>query len=207
MKIKFNHDLANQNRPVKKFMRWDIINACVKKIKAKKYLEIGYCKGETFNNVKCELKFSVDPCLRQTETMFSMTSDEFFMQNEEIFDLIFIDGNHSEAYVERDILNALHCISNNGIICVHDLNPWNEYVQSSNSMLGDGWKAWVKLRCSRKDLRMIVVNDDSGVGVIQSGSQEVINIDQELTYENLDKNRNEWLNLISVEDFKNKFSK
>lgn len=87
------------------------------------------------------------------------------------------------------------------------MNPWNQYVQSSSSMLGDGWKAWVKLRSTRKDLSMIVVNDDSGVGVIQSGSQEVINIDQELTYENLDKNRNQWLNLITVKDFKNKFSK
>ena len=207
MTKKINHDLANQNRPVRKLMRWDIINACIKKIKAKKYLEIGYCKGETFNNVKCELKFSVDPHILQTETIFSMTSDEFFMQNEEIFDLIFIDGNHTEDYVSRDILNSLDCISKNGIICVHDLNPWNQYVQSSRSMLGDGWKAWVKLRSTRKDLSMIVVNDDYGVGVIQSGSQEVIKIDQELTYENLDKNRNQWLNLITVKDFKNKFSK
>lgn len=203
MKTKFNHDLANQNRPRKKHMRWEIINTCINKINAKKYLEIGYHKGNNFNKINCVSKYAVDPQLCPTKTMFSMTSNHFFKQNKDTFDLIFIDGCHSRNFVLQDILNSLNCISDNGIICVHDLNPWNEYVQSSEAMLGDGWKAWVELRSTQKDLQMFVVNDDNGVGILKKGSQKTIELKIPLNYANLHKNRKEWLNLIDFKDLVN----
>ena len=77
---------------------------------------------------------------------------------------------------------------------------------------GDCWKAWVKLRRSNPDLNMCVVPlhgvDFRGVpvmdslGVIQKGSQKLLDVQgKDLTYENLDQNRQEWLNIIPEEKF------
>jgi hypothetical protein len=52
---------------------------------------------------------------------------------------------------------------------------------------------------------MYTIDTDHGCGVIQKGSQEKLVIDGELTFENLERNRKEWLNIISVEKFLSKF--
>jgi len=41
--------------------RWDIINHLIKENNYKDYLEIGYYKGWSFDNVKCDHKIAVDP--------------------------------------------------------------------------------------------------------------------------------------------------
>jgi len=53
---------------------------------------------------------------------------------------------------------------------------------------------------------MFVVNTDHGCGIIQKGCQDTINIDGVMTYQNFDKNRKEWLNLITVEEFCSKIN-
>ena len=55
-----------------------------------------------------------------------MTSDAFFSQNNQIFDLIFIDGLHYSHQVLRDINNALRWLSPTGTIVLHDCNPSTE---------------------------------------------------------------------------------
>ena len=72
------------------------------------------------------------------------------------------------------------------------------------SWTGDCWKAWVKLRTIREDLNMAVVNTDYGVGIIKKGKQNLLNLDNKtLDYTNLEVNRKDWLNLISIEEFLN----
>ena len=51
---------------------------------------------------------------------------------------------------------------------------------------------------------MNVIDHDWGVGVIRRGQQELLK-NVNYTYEDFDLNRNEWLNLISFEKFKNEF--
>lgn len=74
--------------------RWDIINFFIEKYKFKKYLEIGYYKGWSFDQVKCDMKTAVDPepCKTPQQEMtkfgsviedpegmiFKMKSDDFF---------------------------------------------------------------------------------------------------------------------------------
>jgi hypothetical protein len=52
-------------------------------------------------------------------------------------------------------------------------------------------------------LKMLVVDIESGCGIISLGNQTLIRADKILTWEGLEANRNEWLNLISLEDFYN----
>lgn len=185
--------------------RNNLINVLIKKINAKKYLEIGVSNGQNLAKINCEYKVGVDPDTNSPAT-FHITSDEFFKNNNEKFDIIFIDGLHHADQVLRDILNSLEVLNDNGYIVCHDMNPVSKEHQlipaRPGIWNGDCWKAFVELRSTRNDLEMYVVNTDHGCGIIKKGKQNAINITEELTYENFDKNRKEWLNIIEVPEFK-----
>jgi predicted O-methyltransferase YrrM len=140
-----------------------------------------------------------------------MTSDEFFHQNEETFDIIFIDGLHEREQVYRDIYNSLLWLNQNGTIIVHDLLPTKEEHQIvpriSKQWTGDVWKAWVDVRIENQMLEMFVVDTDWGVGVIRKGIQNLLKINCEINWENFTLNKKEWLHLISPETFVTKASK
>lgn len=200
--------------------RTEIINWLITKYDYKKHLEIGVYKAkDNFDLIDVEYKVGVDPgAERRSEGTHTMTSDEFFEQNNEKFDIVFVDGLHHAEQVYKDIVNSLDVLNEGGTIICHDMNPTEEFRQIVPRKLaiatrrklgrrgggwnGDCWKALVQLRMERDDLEMCVINTDQGLGIIRHGIQEKLKVD-ELTYENLAKNRKEWLNLISVEEFCN----
>lgn len=157
--------------------RWDIINEFVDKYGYEDYLEIGLDSGICRDNVRTKNKTTVDPLDKTDNPTHLMTSDEFFRGNTNKFDVIFIDGLHEAPQVYRDILNSLECLKDGGTILCHDMLPTSEDIQAvpriSNIWTGDCWKSFMKLRGSRKDLEMFVVQDDWGVGVIRKGSQDI----------------------------------
>jgi len=182
--------------------RNEIINKAIKKFEYNTYLEIGIGDNNNFKNVNVSRKISVDPNGLPT---YLMTSDVFFEKNTVKYDFIFIDGLHLEEQVHKDIINALDCLSEGGMIMCHDMSPAQEEDQvrehtPGKTWNGDVWKSWVKLRKVRDDLNMYVINTDCGCGIIQKGTQSLLKNDLELTFDNLDKNRIEWLNLKEVED-------
>ena len=184
--------------------RLDLINYLAKCNDARFYLEIGVDKGSVFNNVNITYKVGVDPDKKSHATVYS-TSDNFFLTNKQYFDIIFIDGLHFSDQVYRDIENSLNFLNPNGFIVCHDLLPHNEIIQrvprETNEWTGDCWKAWVKLRRSRSDLSMCVVDTDYGCGIIKFGSQHIICVkDTDLIYGNFTKHKHEWMNIISVEE-------
>lgn len=180
----------------------------------KSYLEIGLGNGCNINSIKCETKIGIDPVLKKFKekkiTAFQMTSDDFFKKSSAKFDIIFIDGLHHEGQVYADIKNSLESLNEGGTIVCHDMNPNSELLQrvprETRTWYGDCWKAWVSLREESEDLTMFVVDTDCGCGIIQKGSQEPLIIDEMLIYENLEKNRKKWLNLISVDEFKERIN-
>lgn len=185
----------------------ELLNALVKKFNYQSYLEIGVQDGKNFAAINCPLKVGVDPDPTSKATIHA-TSDEFFDgwkgQN---FDLIFIDGLHHADQVEKDIINATRLLTATGVIVVHDLNPFTEVMQAvpreTREWTGDGWKAWVRLRQVRYS-EMFVVDTDYGCGVITMSvaASGVPSYQPDLTYSNLCANRKEWLNLITVDEFK-----
>ena len=59
------------------------------------------------------------------------TSDEFFLKNKNLYDLIYIDGNHLFEFVKRDIFNSLKFIKDDGIIVLDDYalkGWWNDGI-------------------------------------------------------------------------------
>lgn len=184
--------------------RTDIINLIVNKTNAKRYLEIGVDNGNNFENISCKYKLGVDPN-PESAALLIETSDEFFMRNKIKFDVIFIDGLHTREQVKKDILNSLNILSENGVIVCHDMNPeqesWQTEYFEGGLWTGQCWKAFAELRMTRNDLEMFVVDTDFGCGVIRKGEQNLLPLNDNLTYDHLDKNRKEILNLISIKEF------
>ena len=188
--------------------RWDIINRLIKQYGMTRYLEIGTQKDDCLSRVECEFKVGVDPSplwhsITSSDEFYKITSDDFFAINMGEFDIVFIDGLHHADQAFKDINNALRIINHEGAVVVHDCNPILEESQIIPepvvaSWNGDVWKAWVRMR-SRDLLSMRVINTDHGVGIIQWGVGERLDIPEEdLTFENLEKNREKWLNLKEV---------
>jgi predicted O-methyltransferase YrrM len=84
--------------------RTEIIQKFINQINAKKYLEIGMGSGINFHTIECDYKVCVDPTPTEPVT-YTLTSDDFFIQNNETFDVVFIDGLHMSEQVYLDILN------------------------------------------------------------------------------------------------------
>jgi len=194
--------------------RTELINGLIEKYDFKTYLEIGVNTpaqpGYNWVGVNIPVKHGVDP---NVETTYKMTSDEFFEKYiTQKYDIIFIDGLHLFEQVYRDIINSLENLSENGIIVVHDCNPITEITQrrdrASDSWHGDVWKAIVKLRIENPNIDICTVNTDEGCGIIKKGLQKLLVIDENTNIEEysfLENNRKEALNLISVDEFKQKY--
>ncbi len=132
----------------------------------KKYLEIGCFDDELFSQVDCEKKVGVDPVSGGT---VRATSNQFFKNNEETFDCIFIDGLHEYNQVKKDISNSLKFLNEGGVILLHDCLPDNYYAQATPrcqwTWNGDVWKAIVEFR-NFKDTDVYTCYADYGIGVI-----------------------------------------
>jgi tetratricopeptide (TPR) repeat protein len=187
----------------------ELINLIIKKIQAKNYLEIGVYEGSNFKSVICENKVGVDPDLSSKATIYK-TSDDFFKENKEKFDVILIDGLHHSDQVSKDIINSLSFLNDDGYIVCHDMNPEKEEHQTipyrGGIWNGDCWRAFVNLRQTRDDLEMFVIDTDYGCGIIKKGFQKLLPEKLSLTWENFVKFKTEWLNLISVDSFLSKFN-
>ncbi len=191
--------------------RFDIINTLIKKYDYQYYLEIGVEGGEAFSNVDCLVKHGVDPY--SINANFRIPSDEFFaMINDEVlYDIIFVDGLHLEEQAQRDIENALLHLREGGVIVVHDCNPptewhqrsYEEFQQHYSQWNGTTWRGFVNLRATRPDLEMCVIDTDWGCGIVrQDGEgQDVIDLPENYSYADFEAHRKEWLNLISEQEF------
>ena len=196
--------------------RFVLINYLIDRFKYVNYLEIGVNDGSCIRNINASHKDGVDPGLEvqnPPEVNYPITSEDFFklIKGHDVkYDLIFIDGLHHDYQVYSDIRNALNHITDTGTIVCHDMNPQWEIVQRKQVPTeigcwnGDCWKAWVKLRSELNNYTMQVVDTDHGVGIIRPGKQTTINLPKDafdLDFWYLEKNRQQILNLISVEQF------
>ena len=219
---------------IPKLERVKIIQTVIAKKKAQIYLEIGVDQGKVFEIIHGPFKIGVDPIaaapkvlsvLDKNSIYIQKTSDDFFEQNakkllgDKKIDVAFIDGLHEYQQVQRDIENTLDYLANDGVILVHDCNPWSNasairalsfdearmiakrdnYTDWDGGWTGDVWKSIVNLRSKRDDLEVIVLDCDCGIGIIRRSTKQgemldIANIES-LEYEDLKRNREKFLNL------------
>ena len=137
-----------------------------------------------------------------------MTSDEFFKNNNDTFDLIFIDGLHQYDQVKKDVYNALKFLNKNGVILLHDCMPTSFIRQtakrSSNIWNGDVWKNIVELRTLEK-IDTYTIYADQGIGLIlkrKNKNKLLLSIDNfnKLKFKDYYKNYKLFLNIIYFEN-------
>ena len=184
--------------------RYDIINKIIIKRNYTSYLEIGCFKDETFNQINIKKKIGVDPT---SGGNLRMTSDQFFKDNKEKFDLIFIDGLHVYEQVIKDIFNSIKVLKENGIILVHDCLPRKLWYQTptrmSDTWNGDVWKAIVECR-TLENIDTYTCLADEGIGVIKlQKNNNPLNLKlsnfKNLKYKEYYTNRESLMNIITVE--------
>lgn len=211
-----------------KMTRTEIINHLIAKNNYTSYLEIGLDNGINFMNVKCQNKESVDPFMKNDHENYDftykddipekikklltyrMTSDEFFKICVKKYDIIFIDGLHTQEQVGRDIINSLKVLNENGMIVVHDCLPNSEEAQKvprvQGEWNGDVWKGVYELIRQGLDIR--VVDTDYGCGIIRHCSDESLLFYPEKSkamWQDFIRDRNKMMNVISVEQFIEQF--
>ena len=167
-------------------LRFELINDYIQKRGYKSYLEIGVENpNNCFNHIVCDKKVSVDPYFPTpyvdeessealaSQVTYRLTSDDFFMQNQEKFDIIFIDALHTEEQCDKDVANALKCLNPFGCVMLHDSLPENERIQSIEAFEngepwnGTVWKTVVKLMMT-KEYDIDVYYHDYGIAVIEA---------------------------------------
>lgn len=156
--------------------RLDLINLAIRKTDAKTYLEIGCDKNKIFRNIHVAHKVGVDPARGGTHRM---TSDDFFKQNKEKFDVIFIDGLHYYDQVKKDFENSLDCLNDNGFIILHDMMPTTseEAVVPIPKIMpytwvGDVWRLAFDLAANENIIFKLVLIDN-GCGIVWKGKQNL----------------------------------
>lgn len=178
----------------------------------KTYLEIGLDEPRmNFLKIRSKDKESIDVNVvdKNNPPTYHMTSDEAFSIITKKYDLIFIDGLHECEQVLRDYENAQKHLNPKGIILFDDVNPPDKIMASKErkSMFwnGDVWKAIVELR-TRPDISIVTVDTLYGLSILtQEKNQNILLVKPE-TFEEFEKNRKDYLNLISVTEFKMRFS-
>jgi len=176
------------------YTRIDILNFVIAQHGFTRYLEIGTYQDTCFNAIAATHKVGVDPTSGGT---LRMTSDEFFAQNTEKFELIFIDGLHHHDQVFKDITNALLCVEPHGFILMHDSFPPREKDEAPGRC-STSWRAFAHFR-QDPNLDAIVGDFDWGVGIIrQRENTRPITLPRhfaDLTYTEMHENRDTWMRL------------
>jgi SAM-dependent methyltransferase len=162
------------------------------------YLEIGCKVDGTFRLIKADHKVGVDIASGGT---VRMSSDDYFAQNTEQFDVIFIDGCHHHDFVMRDFVNATKCLKLGGFILIHDCNPITRDHEKPDGC-GTSWRAFIHIR-NRPDVDAIVCAFDHGLSVVRLRPNKhqlaVFTSMEDLTYDDLENNRRVWLNVQPYE--------
>lgn len=191
--------------------RWEVINLFCEIFSYKSYLEIGCDLDTCFNKINICNKIGVDPLRGGTHRM---TSDDFFINNNRKFDIIFIDGLHHAQQVTKDMINSLHVLNANGIVLLHDTMPVfecsqatpiakaREYKDFKGGWLGDCWKSIASARTD-PNIDICTLPVETGISLVKkrANSNIIQSVDfNELNWTHYIDNKQKILNLIDIRD-------
>ena len=193
------------------------MNTIIKESDYDDYLEIGIDSGQTFSQINCKNKTSVDNN-PDSNADYMTTSDLFFelaYSKTLLFDIIFIDGNHDYEYVKRDIKNSLRHLRPSGIIFTHDTLPRHisETHSDGSRGMGTAYKGIMDLRMNNPDVVICSldlanypdVDEGVGVSVIIKGAQSCYE-SLDLNWSNYQKHKHKLMNILPFTDFKEWFN-
>lgn len=178
----------------------EIINRIIKEKGYNTYLEIGTQTAKNFKAIECTIRHGVDPAIDSPYNV-QLTSDEFFAQTKNTYDIIFIDGLHEAEQVVRDIHNSLRVLNYGGCIVLHDTIPQSEEMQLvpriQRVWTGDVWRAVVGFLQANPKVDYYTNRADWGLTFIFPKG-EILNTFEasDISYQKFKKNEVKLLNII-----------
>jgi hypothetical protein len=112
---------------------YEVIFSIIKTTKCQKYLELGIYDGTLISKVSeiVEKTDGVDFTDKRKYFNFNFINtktDDFFSNNNDTYDIIFIDADHCFESVKKDFENSLKILNKHGIIFIHDTDPMFKYL-------------------------------------------------------------------------------
>lgn len=184
-----------------------LINDLISDLNYKSYLELGVSIGESWKLISCENKIGVDNNINvanEFDGVVHATTDDYFLNNQNKFDLIYIDALHEKNQVYKDFKNSFNALNDSGIIIFHDINPLDISQTHFNSS-GDIFELWIELSNTYKVYTIKGTAGDS-IGVfIKSENSKFIDIEvKDYTYQFFSENREKFISYLNYEEIINK---
>lgn len=106
----------------------EFIKILCQSIVCESYLELGLYEGETFKLIcdivpRCVGVDLINKTTLNKGVLHIMTTDEYFKNNTEKFDVIFIDADHNFNQAKIDFDNSCLFLNTGGVIVLHDTDP------------------------------------------------------------------------------------
>ena len=79
-----------------------------------------HSNSTSFIKVFENFKININILNKSNIKFFKTTSDNFFKDNKNVYNLIYIDGFHEYTQIKKDFVNSLNCIEKNGYIICDD---------------------------------------------------------------------------------------
>ena len=88
------------------------------------------------NNEEKNFDYNISVCKNPDRiTVHKITSDNFFQNNKNTYNFIYIDGCHEPDFVKRDMENSFKVLEKNGIMWMDDYNMGNGVKETMNAFL------------------------------------------------------------------------
>ena len=185
-----------------------LINDLISDLNYKSYLELGVSIGESWKLISCENKIGVDNNINvanEFDGVVHATTDDYFLNNKDKFDLIYIDALHEKNQVYKDFKNSFNILNDSGVIIFHDVNPFDISQTHFNSS-GDVFELWIELAKTYKVYIIKNEYDGDSVGIfIKSENSKFIDIEvKDYTYQFFSENREDFISYLNYEEIINK---
>lgn len=142
-----------------------------------KFLELGIFDGLLTSHASKFIKkcvgvdISDEKIINKNFEFYKMTTTDFFKQNKETFDVIFIDADHSFESVKKDFESSLKILNKHGLIFLHDTDPVSKkYLQ--NKYCSDCYKIIDYIKTNHKELNLINLPiTEAGLTIVQRNNE------------------------------------
>jgi len=86
------------------------------------------------NNEEMNFDYNISTCKNSNRiTIHKITSDNFFENNNQTYNFIYIDGSHELNFIKRDMENSFNILEKNGIMWMDDYSG-GDGIQIKNTM-------------------------------------------------------------------------
>ena len=166
-----DNDINQVKLPSQAYIIAEVIKGC----RFKNYLELGIYYGATYNYIKQFVERAVGVDIEHKDFIpedkfFCMTTDEFFAQNQEKFDAVFIDAAHEYEQVRKDFDNAMRILNKGGVVFLHDTDPYskeymgetfcNDAYKMNDYIANQGIYNFITIPMDETGLSMVMKKDD-----------------------------------------------